>query len=198
MSSFIETIKVKERKIFNLTFHQERLNRTRQSLFHTNSVLDLSRILTIPPGLDNSLYKLRVVYSLEIEKIEFVPYRMPVISNLALVYDNDIVYSFKSTNREKLTSLKKQCPGSSDIIIVKNGLLTDTSFSNIVCVKDNLKVTPKSPLLKGTKRELLLQTKKIEEADICPGDLKEFSKVFLINAMIDLEDEVCVGTESIR
>jgi 4-amino-4-deoxychorismate lyase len=48
--------------------------------------------------------------------------------------------------------------------------------------------TPSSPLLKGTKRAYYLQKQLIKESDIIVNDLNKFSKVRLINSMLDLEE----------
>lgn len=58
-----------------------------------------------------------------------------------------------------------------EIIIIKNGLVTGTSFTNIAIYKDGKWITPKHPLLLGTKRAALLEKGIIQEADITVDDL---------------------------
>ena len=58
-----------------------------------------------------------------------------------------------------------------EIIIIKNGLVIDTSFTNIAIHKDGKWLTPKHPLLLGTKRAALLEQGIIQEADITVDDL---------------------------
>lgn len=58
-----------------------------------------------------------------------------------------------------------------EIIIIKNGLVTDTSFTNIAIYKHGMWLTPKHPLLLGTKRAALLEKGIIQEADITVDDL---------------------------
>lgn len=81
-----------------------------------------------------------------------------------------------------------------EIIIVKHGLLTDTSFTNLAIYDGNHWITPKRPLLLGTKRAALLDKGIIQEADITLNDLRNAVKVSLFNAMIEFgEREVPIG-----
>ena len=72
-----------------------------------------------------------------------------------------------------------------EIIIVKNGLITDTSFTNLALFDGNRWLTPKPPLLLGPKRAQLLEAGIIEEAELTLEDLRKAEKVSLFNAMID-------------
>jgi 4-amino-4-deoxychorismate lyase len=79
-----------------------------------------------------------------------------------------------------------------DVLIVKNGWITDTSFANILFFDGKRWLTPEKPLLKGTQRENLLRQGLIFQANISPASLPDFSKARLINAMIRFEDEIDV------
>ncbi len=84
-----------------------------------------------------------------------------------------------------------------DILIVKNGIITDTSFSNIAFFDGKQWKTPKSPLLKGTCRERLLCEQKIFEKDINLNDLSNYKCYKLINAMRDLSDDESLAISSL-
>ena len=86
---------------------------------------------------------------------------------------------------EALSARKGSCD---DILIVKNGLVTDTSFSNVAFLDGSRWLTPEHPLLEGTKRAKLLEAGILAEADIRPEEIYRFKKVRLINAMMDWED----------
>ena len=92
---------------------------------------------------------------------------------------------YKSTDRSRLNALVAQKGNCDDIIIVKHGLLTDTSFTNLAIFDGKHWVTPRHPLLPGTKRAALLDKGMIQEADITLEDLRNANKVSLFNAMID-------------
>ena len=63
--------------------------------------------------------------------------------------------------------------------------MTDTSFTNLAIYDGTDWLTPKHPLLAGTKRAWLLQRGIIREADITLADLLKAPKVSLFNSMID-------------
>jgi 4-amino-4-deoxychorismate lyase len=85
-----------------------------------------------------------------------------------------------------------------DILIVKNGYITDTSFSNIVFFDGDKWVTPARPLLRGTMRESLLKTNYIEETDILVNDLKKFTIARLVNAMLPFRTATDIKLQNIR
>ena len=57
--------------------------------------------------------------------------------------------------------------------------------------------TPTSTLLAGTKRQSLLEKGAIHEKEIHMNDIHSYVGVYLINAMIDIEDNIFVGVDSI-
>ena len=77
-----------------------------------------------------------------------------------------------------------------DIIIVKDGLITDASYANLIFWDGENWFTPNTPLLKGVQREKLLKDGLIQEKEIKPSDLASYQKVALINAMLDFKDKI--------
>jgi len=136
------------------------------------------------------IFKCRIIYSKQIEKIEFIPYQLPNINTLKVVTENQISYDHKYLDRNHLDQLFQQKENCDDILIVKNNLVTDTYFANIVFYNGTDWVTPAKPLLKGTQRASLLEKGMIKTADIHLEDLRSFEKARLINAMIRFEDEI--------
>lgn len=197
MCLLIETLKVKDRKLFNISFHNERMNKARKELWNGERKLDLSQEITIPSRLDNGLFKCRVLYSKGIEKVQFIRYQKPIIKQLKLVFSNEINYSYKYADRSSINTLYEKRYPYDDILIVKNNWLTDTSFCNIVLKKKEEYYTPIHCLLKGTKRQKLLSEKKITEKEISWKELEEYESLYLINAMIDMEDHVCIAIKDI-
>ena len=190
----LETIRVEDGKFSNLNFHQERMNSSRKVLFNCTDEIDLLSILQDSSNniSDNKLYKCRIIYNTEIRKIEFIPYPKPHINTLKLVYSDDIEYSHKYFDRNHINELLELKGVTDDIIIVKNRLITDSSFANLLFYNGDHWLTPTFPLLKGTQRAKLLEQEKIRVADIRPEDLHNFTKIRLINAMLRFEDEMDV------
>ncbi len=185
MCLFIETIRIEDGKVYNLDYHIERFNRTRAAFWKGSIPIDL-RALVSPQSLAG-IYKCRVVYGREIEEITYVPYQMRDVSSLRLVIADTVGYTYKSTNRENLNALYAQRKMADDILIVKEGCLTDTSIANIALYDGHTWFTPARPLLRGTKRAELLDRKLIVEKDIPQISLKDYSHIMLFNAMIDWE-----------
>ena len=75
------------------------------------------------------------------------------------------------------------------MLLVRNGMITDTSYSNIVFRREGEWITPSFCLLKGTMRQYLLDNGKIREEQIAVKDLPRFEKFKLINAMIGWDGE---------
>ena len=185
MQQFVETIKIKDGKALNLSFHQSRMCRTMRHFFADAPVPALADVLSPTP--DMQFYKARVLYDGQgVVDVQYAPYTMREIRSLKVVVDDRIDYSFKSADRSSLNRLTAQKGDCDEIIIVKNGLVTDTSFTNIAVFDGEQWLTPRHPLLMGTKRASLLEKHILKEADISVETLMRAQKVSLINAMIDL------------
>ena len=196
MYRLLESIRCERGELKNLPFHQARMDNSARQLFSKENTIRLEKIV-VPEHCRRGLYKCRVVYSETIESVEFIPYQFPKIKTLQLVFSDEIEYAYKFANRLALNALFEKRQNCDEILIVKNGLVTDTSLANIIFFNGKNWLTPALPLLKGTQRAKLLAEEKIVTADIRPADLKNFRKVRLINAMMRFEDERDVEIEKI-
>jgi 4-amino-4-deoxychorismate lyase len=140
-----------------------------------------------PPA--EGLYKCRVRYGPNPEGVEIEPYRPRAIRTLRLLLDNHVNYAYKYEDRRALERLFAQRAGCDDILIVKNGHITDTSYSNIAFFDGRHWVTPERPLLAGTTRARLLAEGALSEAPLRPSDLPAFHAFRLLNAMLDWDDQ---------
>jgi 4-amino-4-deoxychorismate lyase len=76
-----------------------------------------------------------------------------------------------------------------DILIIKKGMVTDSSYSNVVFKDLNGSwVTPSTYLLPGTRRASLLMRGEITECEIRSIDIGMYTELKLINAMLGLND----------
>ena len=176
----LETIKIEEGEICNISYHQERFDRSRNTLFGIHEPLILSNIIKAPP---HGLHRCRIVYSDSIHSIEYLPYHAKEISTLVIVA-SDIEYTFKYENREELDTLLSNAAHADEIIIEKEGYLTDTTIANIAFYDGKKWMTPSEPLLKGTMRAKLLNEKFLTKTKIKKEDLACYTHVALMNAMI--------------
>ncbi len=197
MYPLFETIKCKDGKLFNMEFHQARFENSQKEYFGISTKIKLNKEIVIPEFAKNGLFRCRLTYTKQIDLTEFFPYKSREINSLNLIEDNEIDYHYKSSNRRKLNKLFKKRGICDDIIIVKNGCLTDSSVANLVFFDGEKWFTPHTPLLPGTQREKLLQEEKIFECRITINDLPKYQKAGLINALNDLEEMQVVSRENI-
>ena len=202
MSLLLETIRLEDGTFSLLAYHQQRMNYSRKVLLGYKSEIDLGKILLASTHEAKKeverLYKCRIIYSEKIEQLEFVPYNLPSINSLKIIFDDQIEYGYKFNDRTRINELFEKRENCDDILIVKNGLVTDTSFANILFYNGKKWLTPAHPLLKGTQRAYLLNKELIETADIRLEDLKYFEKARLINAMIRFEDNLDISLLNIE
>lgn len=188
--AFSEVIKVKDGLFYNLKGHAARMSRTCRHFFGRPPDFELSpRALPKPPL--SGLIKCRLVYSDQLEDVEYSPYVFKEIKSLTLIRADQVRYPFKSIDRRALQELTASVQ-TDDVLVVQYGAITDTSFANVVFEGPEGLVTPETCLLPGTKRELLLGQGWIRKRPILVSDLDRFEKIHLINAMMDLEDEVAI------
>ena len=177
----VETISVIDGKALHLWYHQERLNVSQKALFESFTPIHLNKIIK-PPSSSGQL-KCRVIYAEDLIDVSFSTYHEKEIKSLKII-ESDIDYSFKYCNRDELNELYAKREDADDILIVKNGLITDSSFANVAFWDGFKWITPKLPLLKGTTRERLIKNGFLVQRDIYIDEIKKFNSFALMNAMI--------------
>jgi len=198
MCQLFESIKVKDGKAFHVDLHQNRMDRSVKEFFKTVNSINISSVLNDKEIPQTGLFKCRIVYDKILQSIEFIPYKQKNIQSLGIVKADDLDYDFKFVNRDKLNDLIAKKSGVDEIIILKNGFITDSSYSNLVFWNGEEWYTSDRPLFKGIQREFLISQKMIKETEIRLIDLKKYKKVGLINAMMDFEDMPVIDTEMVR
>jgi 4-amino-4-deoxychorismate lyase len=197
MCQLLETIRIKDRKPQNIEYHNERLNKSRKELFNCTDFIDIRYLIQVPESFKDLYCICRVIYSKTIEWIEYLPYSIKPVQSLKMVHVKDMNYNYKYTDRSCFDDLLIQKENCDEILIIKDGFITDTSFSNIVLFDGKDWITPSFPLLKGTKREKLLKEHLIIEKEVTISDLKMFKELRLINAMIDIVNSPSIGIKNI-
>jgi len=180
INRLLETIRVENGRFYNLPYHSKRFNAARKELFGISEPLDLAQVLKLPGLFGKGTYKCRLIYDASDMEIKFVPYERKTINSLKLVYSEDIEYTYKYEDRSALNELANRRGDCDEVVIVKNGFITDTSYSNIVFFDGKQWFTPSTPLLEGTMRAKLIEDGEIIEAEIKPEDLHRFKYFALI------------------
>ena len=190
MSQFIETLKILDGEPMNLFWHNKRLAKARRENYGIEEPLNLVDFIRVPDEFQSGTVKCRIFYSEAITEITFHPHIPRNVTTLKMVVDDQIDYAFKYADRRRLEILlRKQPDKNGDILIIKNGFVTDTSYSNIVFHDGSRWVTPDTPLLAGTQRDKLIHEGIITEASITPDDLNRFKKARLINSLLEFDGE---------
>ena len=187
MSLLLESIKVHKNKIFAWKYHEQRIERSLHVCYDKDydNLISIDSLQKYVDQLDDKLYKLRIIYDDHYYKIEHHLYKIKPINSLKLIYDDNISYSEKYADRESLNKLYAQKETADDILIIKNGLITDTHYCNVALLKEGRWYTPAKPLLCGVKRQELLDVNVIEARDILAKDIKSYTHIRLFNAMVE-------------
>lgn len=183
MSRFLESIAIIDGEIPRLAWHQRRVDQT-LGKFYPGASINLEVALSARPRGDRGTVKCRVTYDRDVCGIEFSPYEARKVETLRLIQNNEIDYSFKFTDRRAIQSAFGERGSCDDILIVKRGMITDTSIANVVFRRNDMWFTPRQPLLKGTMRQYLLDRGALVERDIALTDLPLYSAYKLVNALL--------------
>ncbi|MCR1814951.1 aminotransferase class IV family protein [Aliarcobacter butzleri] len=177
---YFETIKCEDFEVFNLDYHQKRV---------ANTIgLNINLQEYINP-ISEELLRCKLIYDENgVVDVLYFPYKKREIKSFKIIFDNEIEYSKKYLNRTKLDELYEKRDDCDEVIIIKNGIVTDTTIANIAIFYESLWITSKNCLLGGTTRARLLEEKKLFEKDITLDMLKNASKVALMNAMIGFDE----------
>lgn len=183
MCRYIETIRIEKGRLRNIAYHDRRMNEVRREVWGVDRSASLETYIDASPYEERT--RCRVTYGRDVESVEFFPYQIRPVHSLQLVRGGQIEYRRKRADRSELNALFACRGESDDVLIVRGGLLTDTSIANIALGDGTGWYTPASPLLEGTQRACLLDAGMIRPLDIHADDLSRFQKIRLFNAMID-------------
>jgi len=186
MCRLFETIRIDNGIPRNLGLHEQRMNRSRRELFDLNDELRLSDYTRVPEECRSGIFRCRVVYGQTIVSTEFTPYARAAVQTLRLVHADTLAYDHKYLDRSSLTGLINR-DLADDILIVREGCVSDSSYANIVFTDGRRWLTPDTPLLPGTMRERLLRDGIIKAERIKVDTLGRLTHFRLINAMLGFD-----------
>ena len=187
MYPLFESLCVQDGIILNTQWHEDRFQKAYLQNFGYLNSFDLLEGLSIPIKFNQGIVKLRIRYNHKHRDFHFEHYQIKEIQSLKLVYTEELNYSYKYSHRENLESLFDQRGDCDEVLIIKKGRITDSSYSNVVFFDGQDWLTPKDPLLEGTCRARLLNQGIIKQSFLKVGDLKNFEGLKLINAMRDMD-----------
>lgn len=193
-----ESIRLLDGNFDLIEFHEERMKRTQKNIYgFSDDSFSLADFLNKFDFPKVGLYKCRLVYGSLYTDPAFIPYEKRKIKSLKIVNSNSIDYSFKLVDRSQINGLFTTRENCDDILIVRDGQVTDTSYCNIVFRKGNEWLTPEKPLLGGVRRASQIHLGTIQTKAIAVNMLNEFDSFRLINAMITWEESELTPIENI-
>lgn len=183
-----ETLCIEQGLCQNLRYHQARINRSLSEYYNCESIIiSLENIIQTHSEFShldkNQLFRCRLDYNNQDYSFQIFPYIRKEYKSFQPVICNDIDYHLKYNNRQRLNELLKQRGNCDEIMIIKDGYVTDCSIGNLIFRNKNKWFTSNTPLLQGTQRTKLLAEKQIIETTILLEDLQTFSEIRLINAL---------------
>lgn len=186
MRYLLETFCLLDGYLLNLSYHQERVNSSLQRDYNITHFIQAIKGTQEFVNAQNGKWRVSVTYSENgIESVRFIPYTHPMVSSLCPVEIKENFYKHKWADRTKFDEIKRELPKGVEPLFILDGQVTDTSFTNVVLEKEGELYTPRTYLLKGTKRSLLLDNSLIKEREVTYDSLALYDKVHLINAMLN-------------
>jgi 4-amino-4-deoxychorismate lyase len=179
-------------------WHEKRYRESYQIFYNKPPKTSLFEQLKIPLKYQNGRIKLRIAYNENERHWDFIPYVFRPVAHLQLVENNTIDYGLKFENRTLLEQLFRQRGACDDILIIKNELLTDTSYGNIAFEKKGQWFTPAAPLLNGTARARLIAEKKIIPIPIRLSNYSSFERFKMLNALRDFDADPSYDVNNIK
>ena len=128
MYPLIETIKIIDGNPQNLKWHQLRFEFSTNKYFRKEAAYKIEDTLLIPEKYSRGIIKARFSYDVTDYLWQFEPYDKKEINSLKIIYDDNIDYQLKYSDRSYLKKLYQKKDECDDILIVKNGMITDTSY----------------------------------------------------------------------
>ena len=185
MYPLFETLCIENGKIQNIDLHQARYERSLREYYGKSAVkiFNLFSLIQPPALLQNRLIRCRINYNDKTTQIQYFEYHRKIYRTFQPIICDDIEYGLKYSDRCLINTLFAQRGACDEIIIIKNGKVTDCSIGNLIFRQEKKWYTPDSPLLLGTQREKLLREGKIQERTIFQEDIVNFDEIKIINAM---------------
>ena len=186
MYPLFESIRVEGGSVHLLQYHQKRLERSYLYMFKKKCAWQLNSM--IPELPKEGSFKLRFLYNKDRFTFELLPYTSRKIECLKLIEIDSYSYDHKFTDRSGLDNAYKLRGDCDDVLLTKNGFLTDTSYCNIILFDGSQWVTPEKPLFEGVQREFLINQQRVTPKQIHVNDLSDFISFQLINALNPFEE----------
>ncbi len=199
MKQFLETICIRDGVPQHLEWHQRRVDATMLHFCpgHRHSWF-LADCFDVPSEFQSGVTRCRVLYDAHLLSIHYFPYTPRIIETLKIVEaPPGFDYRYKYADRTVLEVLYDQRGDADDILLTREGWVTDTSVANIAFKKNGRWYTPSIPLLAGTTWKRLVTSGILITCPIHFSHLLRFETFKVFNAMNDWEECNVMSTHNI-
>ena len=194
---FLETIRVQDGHARHMADHIDRMRRTALHFGFTAPALPADLDALVPHTLRTGIVRCRIVYDHTLREITFTPYRRRCLERLIAVDAGAMDYAFKYADRSPLERPQIPLTEADELLFVRDGYVTDTSYTNLILRRGDELVTPDTFLLDGTCRRRLLRTAQIRTAQVRLSDLSAYDELLLVNAMMPLDEALRLPASSV-
>lgn len=190
MYRFLETMYYDGSGIRNLDLHLERIQ---SSLIYSsggvlsgvgNSMLIQIKEILRSFQISGQAQRVRVLYDENGLDIEASPLMIQYPTTFRCVdVDHNFDYSYKFADRQVLNEAFLKRNGKEDVILIRDGWVTDTSKANLAFRKNDKWYTPYFPLLAGTTWKKLVSEQSLLPRPIHVDHIALFDVVRTFNAL---------------
>ena len=194
---FLETIRIQDGHARHVADHIDRMRRTALHFGFTAPALPADLDALVPHDLRTGTVRCRIVYGHTLRELTFTPYRRRRLERLIAVDAGAMDYAFKYADRSPLTRPQIPLTEADELLFVRGGYVTDTSYTNLILRRGDELVTPDTFLLDGTCRRRLLRTAQVRTAQVHLSDLPAYDELLLVNAMMPLSEALRLPASSV-
>jgi 4-amino-4-deoxychorismate lyase len=181
-----ETCLVVDGEVQNRADHNERVARSSLALWGHKIELPwdtLESDLRVDDEIQPGQVRLRVEYDKTgVIRVDNRPYFKSVMA-LVRVFETFLTYEHKFADRGDLEAIYKHRGLAHDVLMVIDGLVTDTTTANVAMFDGKSWFTPRKPLLLGTCRARMLRQGLLKETDITEEQIRGAQSVVVMNAL---------------
>ncbi len=187
MSLFFESIKLQNGIPKHLSYHQARVDRTYHNYWGTDTKLDLSSLIHNTPRQTSAvLAKCKIIYDKNgVLSITDSIYHPKTIKNLKITeIKTHERYPYKHLDRSWIDAYTQDLPPDTDTLFIRDGLVLESSYTNVALLKNNKWYTPSNPLHKGTTLERFVLSGHLIPSEIPVHALDDYKELRLFNAIL--------------
>jgi len=206
MFPLFETIRFDDGRAGIWSYHASRLYSSCLKLYGIPPAFDPEKAIEVPEACRMGVWKCRLLYNASACMVEWQPYVKRALKRLIVKDSENLDYQLKYTDRSALDGFGPGLGDDEEVLLVRNGLVTDTRYTNVALFDGLSWITPEHPLLPGTRRMELLDFNIIRQGVVKMTDLRAseeskeslYDRIRLFNAMIPWEEAIELPIECVQ